>query len=140
MLGLLRTLDNVLALQRNLEGAMNANYFGHNTSSYGVYPPINMFQDGEDLVVTAELPGVKKENLKLEIKANQLRVAGERTIEAEKDYSVHRQERPSMKYDRTVRLPFRVDADQVKADYVNGILSIRLPRMEADKPKQISIN
>lgn len=135
-----RTLDALLALQEAVDRAGETDYFGTSTTSRGVYPPINLFEKDEELVMVAELPGVQKEDLTLEIKENLLRVAGERKIDYGEGVSRHRTERRPFKFDRSLRLPFRVEIDKSKAELKNGILVVALPRAEADKPKQISIN
>ena len=132
--------DTLLALQESMEHAMHEDYFGVNTTSRGVYPPFNIFEKGENLVLVAELPGYQKESLNLEVKGNLLRIAGERNLDYGKDVSRHRIERRSNRFDRSLKLPFRVEAEQIKAEYNNGLLVLSLPRAESDKPKQIAIN
>lgn len=91
------------------------------------------------MVLVAELPGVKKEDVNIEVKGNTVRLAGERIIEYGENVSYHRVERNSYKFDRTLRLPFNVESDKVKAEYKDGLLVISLSRAELDKPKQITI-
>ena len=134
------TLDTLLALQDAMDRSMKADYFGMNTTSRGVFPTVNLFEQEDNLMLVAELPGIQKENLKLEVKNNLLRLAGERKIEYGKDLSIHRRERRSSEFDRTLRLPFAVNAEKIKAEYKNGLLAVTLPRAEADKPKKISIS
>ncbi|MBF0288680.1 MAG: Hsp20/alpha crystallin family protein [SAR324 cluster bacterium] len=134
------TMNTLLALQNAVEHARNADYFGTSTTSKGGYPLINFFEKDGNYVAVAELPGIDKNNIKIEVKDNFLRLAGERSIDYGKDISRHRIEREPYRFDRTVKLPFQVDRDQIKAEYNNGLLAISLPRAEADKPKQITIN
>jgi HSP20 family protein len=133
------TLDTLLALQDALDVAQDTGYFEGATTNTGVYPPINIFEKGGDLVLVAELPGIKKEDLQLQVKGNSVRLAGERVINYGENISYHRIERNSSKFDRTLKLPINVEADNVKAEYREGILVISLPRAEADKPKRIAI-
>lgn len=139
MLSLSNTLDTLLALQEALDVAQDTAYFEGMTTSTGVYPPVNIFEKGGDLVLVAELPGIKKEDLQLQVKGNTVRLAGERVVNYGEKISYHRIERNSSKFDRTLKLPINVEADQVKAKYKDGILVISLPRAEADKPRQIAI-
>ncbi|MGK5095099.1 Hsp20/alpha crystallin family protein [Deltaproteobacteria bacterium TL4] len=134
------TLDTLLALQDAMERAGRTEYFGSSTTSAGGYPLVNIFDKDGDYVVVAELPGIKKEDLNLEVKENLLRLAGERKIEYGKEVSGHRIERRPYRFDRTLKLPFRVDQNKIRAEYNNGLLAISLPRAESDKPKQIAIN
>jgi len=75
----------------------------------------------------------------LQVKGNTVRIAGERVINYGENISYHRIERNSSKFDRTLKLPINVEADQIKAEYKEGVLVIFLPRAEADKPRRITI-
>jgi HSP20 family protein len=72
------------------------------------------------------------------IKENVLRLSGERGVNNDREYV--RRERFSGSFDRRVRLPFAVDADAVKASFTDGVLEVRLPRVEADRPRKIAID
>ena len=135
----LSTLDALLALQEAMDMAQNRSFFESATTSTGIYPPVNIFEKEGDLVLVAELPGVKKKDLNIEVKGNTLRLSGERTIEYGKDISYHRKERNSTKFDRTLKLPYNIESDKVKAEYKDGLLVVSLSRAESDKPKQITI-
>ena len=75
MLSLSNTLDALLALQEAMDVAQNTGSFEGATASRGVYPPVNIFEKGGDLVLVAELPGIKKENLQLQVKGNSVRLS-----------------------------------------------------------------
>jgi HSP20 family protein len=139
MLSLSNTFDTLLALQEAMDDALNTGYFEGMTTSRGAYPSINIFEKNGDLVLVAELPGIKKEALQLQVKENTLRLAGERILNYGENISYHRIERNSSKFDRTLKLPINVASDKVEAKYTDGILMITLPRAEADKPQQITI-
>lgn len=133
------TLDNLMSLQRALESAMTSDWFGSTTARAGAYPLVNVFQQGDDFVLIAELPGVSKEDLNLEIKQNQLRLAGKKKVEAGERRSVHRRERLSGEFDRTITFPARIEPDGVKAEYRDGILALYLPRAASERPKAIQV-
>ncbi|WP_347272921.1 Hsp20/alpha crystallin family protein [Candidatus Kuenenia sp.] len=139
MMPLSRTLETLLTLQDALEIAQNTDFFDNATTSRGVYPPVNIFEKNRDLVFVVELPGVKKEDLNIEVKGNTLRLSGERSIAYGKKTSYHRIERNAFKFDRTIRLPNKVESDRVKAEYKEGLLVIMLPCAESEKPKKIAI-
>jgi len=140
MYGLLsNTLDALLALQQGVDYAKGRDYFGMNTSSQGVYPPVNFFEKEEGLVLIAELPGVKKDGVALEVKDNLLRISGERKVDYGENASYHRRERRDFTFDRTLKLPFRVDDEQIKAEMNDGLLAIALLRKEEDKPRKVAI-
>lgn len=132
-------IDALLAVQEAVEAASRNDYFGTATTARGSYPSIDMFRKGEDTVLTAEIPGVKKEDIKIEIKNNLFRLFGERKLNYPENASFHRAERRDFRFDRTIRLPHRVEADKVKADYENGVLKVTLPMAESDKPRQIQV-
>ena len=133
-------LDTLLALQEAVEAARTSDYFGLSTTSRGTSPSINLFQDGDNTVLMAEVPGVKKDQIQVQIKDNLITVSGERKTDYPEKASVHRVERRGFKFNRTMRLPVKVAVDQVKADFENGILKVVMPRAESDRPKMIDIN
>jgi HSP20 family protein len=130
----------LLGLQRAMDSVMGSDWFGSGTSGSGAFPLINVFNDGEDFVVVAELPGVKKEDLDVQVRGDTLRIQGKKTIAYEEDASVHRRERATGQFDRTLTLPDDVDATKVSADYRDGVLTLRLPRAESAKPRNVTIN
>ena len=103
-------------------------------------PPANLWQGKDDAVVTMEVPGVAPENLDISVVGDQLTVRGKREPEDQgKESSCVRQERFSGEFVRTLQLPFRIDADKVKAEVEHGVLKVVLPRHEQDKPRQIAV-
>lgn len=139
MLRLVNALDSLMGLQRAFDEAKKNDYFGMGTTTCGAYPHINIFKEGDSSILTAELAGVKKEDIKLEVKDNLIRVYGERKINYPEGVSVHRLERRNMKFDRTLKLSHRVNMEQIKADFKDGILKVILPVAESEKPKSIAI-
>jgi HSP20 family protein len=109
-------------------------------SGQGAFPPLNVFRKDHDIVVIAEVPGVRKEDLSIEAKGNTLRIAGTKRIAFGEGTSVHRRERRNGRFDRTVTLPIEVNAETIKAECRDGILAVFLPRAERDKPRAIAIN
>jgi HSP20 family protein len=130
----------LLGLQRAMDGVMGNDWFGSRTSGSGAFPLINVFNDGEDFVLVAELPGVKKEDLDIQVRGDTLRIQGKKAIAYEDGASVHRRERAAGQFDRTLTLPAEVDAQKVSAEYRDGVLSLRLPRAESAKPRTVTIN
>jgi HSP20 family protein len=130
----------LLGLQRAMDGVMGSDWFGSRTSGGGAFPLINVFNDGEDFVLVAELPGVKKEDLDIQVRGDTLRIQGKKTIAYEEHASVHRRERAAGQFDRTLTLPAEVDAAKVTAEYRDGVLTLRLPRAESAKPRTVNIN
>ncbi len=104
------------------------------------FPAVNIWASDQDVIVTAEVPGVDPANLDVTVAENILKLTGARKPEELKPGEVsHRQERVSGEFTRTFRLPYAVDSGKVDASCEKGILKVRLPRAEADKPKKIAI-
>jgi HSP20 family protein len=132
-------LDALFALQRALDARMASDWLRDATTSRGPFPPINVFQQGEDLLAVIELPGVSKDDLELQAKENVIRISGKKTVSYKEGVSVHRRERVSGEFDRTLTIPIQIDPDGIKAEYHDGVLALFLPRAESDKPRSIKI-
>jgi HSP20 family protein len=98
-----------------------------------------VFQQGEDYLAIIELPGVNKDDLEVQAKENLIRISGKKTINYKEGVSVHRRERVSGEFDRTLSIPVQVDPDGIKAEFRDGVLALLLPRAESDKPRSIKI-
>lgn len=127
-------------LQRALEGRLTSDWLHDQTTSQGPFPPINVFQQGDDVLAIIELPGVDKSSLTIEAKENTIRLAGTKAGTYPEGVSVHRRERTFGAFDRTLSLPIALDPDRIKAEYRDGILALYLPRAERDKPRAIKIS
>ncbi len=106
----------------------------------GNYPKTNMVDTGEALEIVAELPGVRKEDLNIKIQGNYLAVSGKSSNNTPEGYTVHRSERGERSFSRSFTLPYEVDAEKVSANLQDGLLKLVLPKSEAAKPRQITIN
>ena len=116
----------------------NARRAGHQPD---VYPPLNVYNDGESFVVRAEIPGVTNEDLDIEVTGDTLTVRGERlTPEIPEGASYHRRERDFGRFRRSLTLPEQVDSGKVAATFVDGILDIRLPHAETAKRRKVEVN
>ena len=100
------------------------------------FPAVNVFVNQDGVIITAELPGVRSEDLDILIDRD-VTLSGERQTETEE--ARHRRERRRGRFVRTVSLPFVIDPNKVEADLVNGILTLDLPRAGEDKPKRVSV-
>jgi HSP20 family protein len=109
--------------------------------SAGVFPLINLTEDKDNYYVRAELPGVKSDELDVQVTGNNLAISGERKIAAEDESArYHRREREAGTFSRMIVLPGEVNTDKVEADLENGVLTIVIAKAEIAKPKQISVN
>jgi HSP20 family protein len=128
------------AIQRAMDSAMGSDWFGSRTAGAGAYPPVNVFNEGEDFVVVAELPGVKKEDLDVQVRGDTLRIKGKKAVTHDAKASVHRRERSAGDFDRTLTLPAQLNAAKVAAEYRDGVLTVRLPRAESERPHTVAIS
>lgn len=104
------------------------------------FPALNIWADEESVMITAEIPGVKSEDLDINVEGGNLTLSGVRSKAAlPEEGQYHRQEREYGKFTRSINLPFDIEVDQVEAHLKNGVLNLMLPRAEADKPKKIQI-
>jgi HSP20 family protein len=132
--------EALFRLQRDLEERLASGWLGDSTGAIGVFPPINIFQQGDDYVAIVETPGVGKETLELQVQENTIRISGRKAVEYGEGVSVHRRERVAGTFDRTIALPFQVDPDGVRADFRDGVLALLIPRAESAKPRTIKIS
>jgi HSP20 family protein len=133
-------LDALFQLQRALESRLDSEWLRDATAGSGAFPPINVFQQGDSLVAIIELAGVNKNDLEIQAKDNTIRISGKKTISFPEKVSLHRRERLSGGFDRTLTVPMQIDAGAVKAEYRDGVLALFIPRAESDKPRSININ
>jgi len=103
-------------------------------------PPVDVVEDQNAVQIAAELPGVKPEDVKISLENNVLTIRGEKRQAAEESTErVHRYERYYGVFERSFTVPSTVDADHIKASYDVGVLTIRLPKAERAKPRQIEV-
>ncbi len=139
MVANLEQLHALLTLQRALDRSLDSDWLRGSTTGSGTFPPINIFQQGEDFVALVELPGVSKDAVEIQAKDRSIRLSGKRTTTFQDTASVHRRERVSGVFDRTITLPVQIDVDRLGAEYKDGVLALFIPRAESDKPRAIKI-
>lgn len=103
-------------------------------------PAVDLYEDKDNLIVKAELPGMKKEEIDVSLHEGALTISGERKIEREEKGETYRSERFFGRFQRSVMLPSAVEESKVSASYKEGILTITLPKSEEAKPKQIEVS
>src|SRR5438094_5885051 len=103
-------------------------------------PPVDAYETDQSVVLKAELPGIKPEDVEIRVEDGTLYLKGERKFEKEvKEESYHRMERAYGSFLRTFPIPGSVDAEKATAEYKNGVLILTLPKKEEAKPKTIKI-
>jgi HSP20 family protein len=111
-----------------------------NMSGGSVIPAIDLYQNNDEVVVKAALPGLKAEDVQISVTADVLTLRGEFKQENEqKNATYHIREQCFGSFERSVMLPSDVQTDKAKADFENGILTVTLPKAESVKPKTINI-
>lgn len=125
-------------LQREMNRIMDG--AGAGNGLRGEFPPLNVWANEENALITAEIPGVNADDLDISVVGDTLTLAGARSSEnGDEQRTYHRRERWQGNFSRTIQLPFRINAEEVDATFDNGVLQVVLPRAEADKPHRISI-
>jgi HSP20 family protein len=138
-------VQNLMALQEEMNRRFNEAFQGGSgeESSWGQHtwsPPVDIYETDDALVLTVDVPGVSKDDVSIEMHQQTLTLKGQRPHKAEvKDDRYHRVERAYGTFQRAFTLPFQVDQEKVQATYHDGVLELRLPKLEAAKPKRIAI-
>lgn len=103
------------------------------------WPRITTRDDGNAFTVRAMVPGLGDKDVKVMLNQDVLTLSGERKVEAPQGYSVHRQERPSLRFSRSFALPAKVDPEKVTATVRNGVLEVVLQKAPESQPRQITV-
>lgn len=105
------------------------------------YPPVNLWQNHEGAVLYAEVPGVEKDDLEITVTGKSITIKGKRNAaELAEGERYHLHERRIGEFSRTIELPYHVETDKITAKLHNGVLEVKLPRAEEEKPRKISLN
>ena len=138
------TLDRLSNLRNDLDTLFDLpmlGSFGRAGQLFsGWSPALDLYQNNDNVVAVVELPGMKKDEIGIELHDGTLTISGERKHEGGNGDTAERTERYVGKFRRSITLPVRVDANKVSATYRDGILTVTLPKAEEAKPKQIQVN
>ena len=132
--------DALSSLQQALDSFRSSSWLASGPSGGGSYPPMNVFRKGDDFIIIAEVPGVKKSDLQVQVKGNTIRLSGTKSVNYPDKAGVHRRERLSGRFDRAMTLPVEINADAVKAECRDGILALYLAHAERDKPRSVQVS
>ena len=134
-------IDTLLRLQREFDRVSeNPVGFDLGLSGRGVFPPINVFNDGDGYIARLEVPGVAPEEITIETQGQTLQISGKRETPLPDGASFHRHERSDGQFSRSLQFPTDLDLTKAEASYKNGMLTIRIPKKEEAKPRQIAVN
>ncbi len=132
--------EPMLTLQRELERFLGHPAISLGLSGQGAFPPINVFDDGEGGAIIAELPGLNPGDIKISSQGRTLTLSSERKpVDAKESAAYHRRERAFGAFSRSIQLPEDLDPQKATAKYEAGLLTIRVPKAETAKPRQISV-
>jgi len=149
MLGGLNDWDRTLAVMDELRRRMGfyldeqeAAASASESSLYGEagsWPPVNVFDSGDSLVLTADVSGLTEKDIEVSIHQDTLTLSGERKRPDFSGYSVHRQERRGLRFSRSFALPCPIDTEKAKAQVRDGVLTISLGKVPEAQPKRIAV-
>jgi len=131
-----------LAGLRTLQREMNRLFDGGSVAQRGArFPLVNLMSNGNEALVTAEIPGVDPADLEISLTKGVLTIRGTLKDSAPQgeDVICHRKERPVGSFVRAFTLPFEVEEDKISAKFEKGVLAVTLPRAEKSKPKNIPV-
>jgi HSP20 family protein len=133
-------VSGLLTLQRELERVFQKPLgLDLGVSGRGVFPPVNVFSNGEGYVVRLEIPCVDPEQLHVEAQGRTLTIRGKRESRAPEGSSFHRRERNAGEFSRSLQMPDSIDVSRAEASHKHGILTLRIPKKEEAKPRQITV-
>lgn len=141
--------DRSFSLLDEFQRRMNRLFSELGTSSYWpesygqlygtVWPPANLYDTGNELMVRAEVPGLSEKEIQITGNQDMLTISGVRKVEVPEGYSVHRQERQEVNFTRSFSLPSKVDLEKATASVKNGVLTVNLPKAPEAQPRQITV-
>jgi HSP20 family protein len=133
-----RTLDELGALRNEMNRLFDRGLRRFDGDAGA--PRVALHDRGNELVIRAEVPGMKRDDLHITVEQGVVVLKGERKMQAPEGYAVHRQERGSYRFARSFALPCRVDAEQANAKLADGVLTLTLPKVPEEQPRQITVN
>jgi HSP20 family protein len=137
-----RTTQDPFTLLREEMNELMSRLWGGNQTQLGslISPALDVSETENAYDVRVDLPGMKPEDFDIQVQGNVVRISGQREEEKEeKGAKYHCIERERGSFSRTVTLPCDVNEDEVAAEYINGVLSVKLPKCEQAKTKKITV-
>jgi HSP20 family protein len=135
--------DDFQALQERINRLFSDTAFGRFSAdeAMGAWaPPCDIYEDGDNIIVKAELPGIDRNDIDVQVENNVLTLRGESKREKEvRSENLYRTERSYGAFSRSFTLPVSVDTARIKAEYKDGILHVTLPKVEEAKPRKIKV-
>ena len=140
-------LDSAFSMIDDLQRRMNRLFEGYDAgrrltstrTTTASWPPINLYDAGEDLLIKALVPGLSEKEIQISGNQEVLTISGERRVDAPEGYSAHRQERGNVRFSRSFTFPCRLDLERASASVKDGVLTIKLTKAAEAKPRQITV-
>lgn len=134
---------NIFSLKSDMDRLFD-NFFSDKTSQLQSYsdltPIVDVEETEQEFLISAEIPGINKDDIKITFENNYLTISGEKKSEKDlKEENFHHSERSYGKFSRTLAIPAGVMLDKIEAEYAQGVLNIKIPKAEEAKPKQIEV-
>jgi HSP20 family protein len=139
-------VNNMFGMGRHMASLLDDFFYADRKSGQGEghwkwNPAVDIFEEGDTIVVKAEIPGMVRDDISVEVKDRVLTLKGERTAEETVENGGYlRRERTYGRFERAFTLPSDVKAEDIQASYSDGVLKVVVPKPETSKPKQISIH
>jgi HSP20 family protein len=134
-----RDLDRLRSHLEGMYDALTDGFETIRTGGAGVYPMVNVYEDPDNLYVTAELPGTNPADLDLSVHGDDLVIRGERKSDMAAKVNYHRREREAGAFRRVIALPVKIDPDKVQAKMRDGILLVTLAKSSEAKTRKVSV-
>jgi HSP20 family protein len=137
---------DLFSLRRQMNGVFDDFFYpsrrrSEDESLWRWNPAVDIYEDDDSIVVKAEIPGMDRKSIKVDVKDRVLTIKGERSEDNEvKEERFYRRERTYGRFERAFTLPADVKTEQIKAEYKDGVLKVVVPKPETRKPKQIAIH
>jgi HSP20 family protein len=103
------------------------------------WPPVDLRDTGQQLVLSADVPGMGEDEIMVEATGQSITIRGERKVEPPQGYTAHRKERSAIRFNRSFSLPCQIDLEMVQASVRNGVLTVTATKLPEARPKQIAI-
>jgi HSP20 family protein len=137
-----RDFETTFAAMDELRRTVEAAYRDDDTFTFERvtgWPRMSLWDEGKNLVLKADLPGLTDKDVQLQLTQDVLTVSGERKSDAPDGFSVHRQERQPARFSRSFTLPYKVNGETITASLENGVLTVTLPKAPEAQPRQITV-
>lgn len=130
--------DDLFETNRSINRMFDARTNYRRNYIYG--PALNLYENNDENIIVAKLPGLKKEDITIVYKDNSIKISGERKKEENEKFNIQLKEKFNGKFERSIMLPEKIDMEKIEAEFRNGLLIVKLPKSLDSKPIAITFN